>query len=84
MFLALTIYAYCQEVRSSRQIERMCVSVVAFRVLCARDGPDHATIARFWAQARDAFIDLSSQVLSDWLGDRTDNGSNRLAHAPSG
>ncbi len=63
MLLALLVYAYCQGVRSSRQIERMCVTDVAFRVLCAQDGPDHATIARFRAQARDAFIDLFSQVL---------------------
>ncbi len=32
MSLALLIYAYCQGVRSSRQIERMCVTDVAFRV----------------------------------------------------
>ena len=41
----------------------MCVTDVAFRVLCAQDGPDHATIARFRAEARDAFTDLFSQVL---------------------
>jgi hypothetical protein len=41
----------------------MCVTDVAFRVLCAQDGPDHATIARFRVQARDAFIDLFSQIL---------------------
>jgi transposase len=63
MLLALLVYAYCQGVRSSRQIERMCVTDVAFRVLCAQDGPDHATIARFRAEARDGFIDLFSQVL---------------------
>ena len=63
MLLGLLVYAYCQGVRSSRQIERMCVTDVAFRVLCAQDGPDHATIARFEVQARDAFIDLFSQIL---------------------
>lgn len=47
MLLALLIYAYCQGVRSSRQIERRCLTDVAFRVLCAQDIPDHATIARF-------------------------------------
>jgi hypothetical protein len=41
----------------------MCVTDVAFRVLCAQAGPDHATIARFRAEARDAFTDLFSQVL---------------------
>ncbi|MFE9328826.1 transposase [Nocardia sp. NPDC052278] len=63
MLLALTVYAYCQGVRSSRQIERMCATDVAFRVLCAQDGPDHTTIARFRRQARDVFSDLFSQVL---------------------
>jgi transposase len=63
MLLALLVYAYCQGVRSSRQIERMCVTDVAFRVLCAQDGPDHVTIARFRAEARDVFTDLFSQVL---------------------
>ncbi len=63
MLLALQIYAYCQGVRSSRQIERMCVIDVAFRVLRAQDGPDHATIARFRELAGNGFIDLLSQVL---------------------
>jgi transposase len=63
MLLGLLVYAYCQGVRSSRRIERMCVTDVAFRVLCAQDGPDHATIARFRVDAQDAFRDLFSQVL---------------------
>jgi len=63
MLVALLIYAYCQGVRSSRQIERMCVTDVAFRVLCAQDTPDHATVARFRANAQDAFQDLFAQVL---------------------
>lgn len=50
--------------RSSRQIERMCVTDVAFRVLCAQDGPDHTTIARFRAEAQDVFTDLFAQVLT--------------------
>ncbi|PWF81563.1 IS256 family transposase, partial [Kocuria rosea] len=45
MLLGLLVFAYCQGVRSSRQIERMCLTDVAFRVLCAQDGPDHTTIA---------------------------------------
>jgi transposase len=63
MLLALLIYAYCHGVQSSRQIERMCVTDVAFRVLCAQDVPDHATIARFRASTQDAFRDLFVQVL---------------------
>src|SRR5699024_11507361 len=63
MLLALLVYAYCQGVRSSRQIERLCVTDVAFRVLCAQDGPDHATIARFRVDAGEVFADLFAQVL---------------------
>ena len=39
MLLALLIYAYCQGVRSSRQIERMCVTDVAFGCCALRTGP---------------------------------------------
>ena len=63
MLLGLLIYAYCNGVRSSRQIERLCWTDVAFRVLCAQDVPDHATIARFRAGCQDAFADLFVQVL---------------------
>ena len=52
MLLALLVYAYCLGVRPSRRIERMCVTDVAFRVLCAQDGPDHATIARVRVDAQ--------------------------------
>jgi transposase len=47
MLLALLVYGYARGVRSSRRIERACAEDVAFRVICAQDGPDHATIARF-------------------------------------
>jgi transposase len=63
MLLALLIYAYCHGVRSSREIERRCATDVAFRVLCAQDAPDHATIARFRAVHEDAFAALFTQVL---------------------
>lgn len=63
MLLVLLIYAYCQGVRSSRQVERRCLTDVAFRVLCAQDAPDHATIARFRAEHQDTFAALFTQVL---------------------
>jgi transposase len=47
MMVALLLHAYCQGVRSSRQIERLCVRDVAFRVVAGNLRPDHATIARF-------------------------------------
>ena len=63
MLLALLVYAYAVGQRSSRRIEGLCVDHVAFRVLCAQDGPDHSTIARFRAEHHDAFVDLFAQVL---------------------
>ena len=63
MLLALLVYAYCGGVRSSRQVERLCSTDVAFRVLCAQDVPDHCTIARFRADCQDAFCELFTQVL---------------------
>lgn len=63
MLLGLLIYAYCNGVRSSRQIEKLCWTDVAFRVLCAQDVPDHATIARFRADCQEAFAGLFVQVL---------------------
>ncbi len=63
MLLGLLIYAYCRGVRSSRQVERLCGTDVAFRVLCAQDIPDHCTLARFRADSQDAFASLFTHVL---------------------
>lgn len=63
MLLGLLIYAYCRGIRSSRQIERLCSTDVAFRILCAQDTPDHCTIARFRVECQDAFTTLFTQVL---------------------
>jgi transposase len=63
MLLALLVYAYACGQRSSRQVERLCHTDVAFRVICAQDAPDHATIARFRAEHRAGVEDLFAQVL---------------------
>lgn len=47
VLLGLLVYGYATGVRSSRRIERACTEDVAFRVICAQDVPDHATVARF-------------------------------------
>src|SRR5882757_4910134 len=64
MMLALLIYAYALGERSSRQIERLCHTDVAFRIVCASDVPDHVTIARFRAEHEQALGDLFGQVLA--------------------
>jgi transposase len=62
MLLTLLIYSYCVGVRSSRQIERLCETDVAYRVICASDSPDHTTIARFrqahTAVAQQLFVEV--------------------------
>lgn len=47
MLLTLFIYAMAHGVSSSRQIERLCGTDVAFRIICASDVPDHTVLARF-------------------------------------
>lgn len=63
MLLGLLVYAYCGGVRSSRRIEQLCLTDVAYRVLCGQQSPDHATIARFRADCSAEFAGLFSQVL---------------------
>jgi transposase len=63
MLLALLIYAYAHGVRSSRQIERLCETDVAFRVICGNEAPDHTVIARFRARNEDRFAGVFAQVL---------------------
>ena len=41
------LYGYCVGVRSSRELERACVDVVAFRWLAGQQAPDFRSIGRF-------------------------------------
>jgi transposase len=63
MMVGLLAYAYCVGERSSRGIERRCREDVAFRVICANQAPDHATIARFRARHQEVLADLFGGVL---------------------
>src|SRR6266702_2630874 len=49
MLVTVLMWAYANKVTSSRQIERLCATDVAFRVICGGNLPDHVTIARFRA-----------------------------------
>ena len=63
MMVCLLLYACCLEVRSSRQIERLCERDIGFRVITSNQAPDHTTIARF-RQANEAELAaLFAQVL---------------------
>ena len=63
VMVRLLLFAYCEGVRSSRQIERRCVRDVAYRVLAGNRVPDHATIARFRDRHRQALPAVFVQVL---------------------
>ena len=63
MMVALLVYAYSIGVRSARGIERRCREDVAFRVICANQVPDHATVARFRARHEEAIAALFGGVL---------------------
>ena len=63
MMVTLFAYAYAVGERSSRGIERRCREDVAFRVICANQAPDHATIARFRVRHEEALAGLFGQVL---------------------
>lgn len=64
MMVALLVYGYALGQRSSRQIERLCHTDVAFRIVCAQDVPDHVTIARFRAEHELPLGELFAQVLT--------------------
>ncbi|GGJ71430.1 transposase [Streptomyces brasiliensis] len=76
MLLALLIYAYAGGVRSSRKIERLCTTDVAFKVICGLHGPDHTTIARFRAERLGVVEELFAEVL------RLSFGGMRLVRGP--
>ncbi|WP_433366032.1 transposase [Actinoplanes sp. CA-142083] len=63
MLLTLLVYAMAHGVRSSRQIERLCHTDVAFRVICASDVPDHTVLARFRQDHETALADLLTATL---------------------
>jgi transposase len=63
MLLTLLVYAYGHGQRSSRQIERLCETDVAFRVICGNAPPDHSVIARFRAANEVGFEEVFNQVL---------------------
>ena len=64
VLLAVLFYAYCTGERSSRKVERLCRTDIAYRVLAANTGPDHCTIARF----RQAYDAVATAIFVQALG----------------
>jgi transposase len=63
MLATVLVWAYAHGITSSREIERLCRTDVAFRVICAGNLPDHSTVARFRGDFPEATGDFFAQVL---------------------
>src|SRR5712691_9429693 len=63
MLATLLVWAYAHRVTSSRRIEGLCRTDIAFMVICGLDAPDHVTIARFRAGLGEAAAGLFAGVL---------------------
>lgn len=63
VMVALILYAFSTDVRSSRRIECHCRQDVAYRVITGNLVPDHATIARFIVRHQSALAELFTEVL---------------------
>jgi transposase len=64
MLVMALVWAYAHQVTSSRRIEQLCRTDVAFRVICGGNLPDHATIARFRADFGDPAAAFFAGVLA--------------------
>jgi transposase len=63
MLVGLVLLAWCEGVRSSRQIERRCIEHIPFRWVTGNEAPDHTTISRFVRESAGALDGLFAQVL---------------------
>jgi transposase len=63
MLATVLVWAYAHGVTSSREIERLCGTDVAFRVICAGNAPDHVTFARFRGDFPEAVAAFFTEVL---------------------
>jgi transposase len=63
MLLGVLVWAYAHKETSSRRLEELCRTDVAFRVICAGNLPDHSTIARFRKDFGEAVPGFFAEVL---------------------
>jgi transposase len=63
MLAAVLVWAYAHGITSSRRIEELCGTGVAFRVICAGNRPGHVTFARFRSDFPGAAGEFFAQVL---------------------
>lgn len=63
MMLAVLLYGYCLGVRSSRELERLCLESVPYRILAGDTAPDHCAFARFRQRHASAMTILFVEIL---------------------
>jgi transposase len=63
MLAAVLVWAYAHGITSSRRIEELCRTDVAFRLICAGNLPDHSTFARFRSDFPEAAAAFFTEVL---------------------
>jgi hypothetical protein len=63
MLVAVLVWAYAHRETSSRRMEELCRTDVAFRVICGGNLPDHSTIARFRKDFGEAVAGFFTGVL---------------------
>jgi len=63
MLVTVLVWAYAHRVTSSREIEGLCRTDVAFRVICGGNLPDHSTVARFRKDFPGLVEEFFAQVL---------------------
>jgi transposase len=64
MLVTLLVWAYAHGVTSSRDIERLCQTDVAFRVICGGNTPRHVTVSEFRAAFPGLVGEFFAQVLA--------------------
>jgi transposase len=64
MLLTVLVWAYAHQVTSSRRIEQLCGTDVAFRVICGGNMPRHVTISQFRAAFGGLIGEFFAQVLA--------------------
>jgi transposase len=64
MLLTVLVWAYAHQVTSSRRIEQLCATDVAFRVICGGNLPRHVTISQFRSAFPAAVGEFFAQVLA--------------------
>jgi transposase len=63
MLATVLVWAYAHGITSSRRIEELCRTDVAFRLICAGNLPDHSTFARFRSDFPGATAAFFTEVL---------------------